>query len=91
MVTNWTPWGIDFWLESHFNTTIICDRYGGIWSGGKWLAFPEESAPDGPLNSDGYGEDSVEEFWDTYAGPVGKGASPGAALADLEKKMRALL
>jgi len=89
-VKTWTSWDAKFWLESHYYTTIIYDRYGGIYSGGKWLAFPEAEAPDGPLRSDGCHEGSVEEFWDSYVELVGKGASPEAALADLEKKMRAL-
>lgn len=31
---------MNFWLETHYPTTIVRDRYNGTYSGAEWLAFP---------------------------------------------------
>ena len=75
----------NFWLNTHYPTTIICDRYRGTYSGAEWLAFPLDyfKVPD-----EVDGEDSeCMMFWDSYDGVVGKGDTPQEAIGDLIKKM----
>lgn len=37
----------DGWLATRWPTTVVRDRYGGVYSGGTWVAFPlrSESVP----------------------------------------------
>ena len=60
-------------METHHPTTIINDRYGGIYSGALWLAFPLEHY-EAPREADGCDRACVS-FWDEYREPVGKGGS----------------
>lgn len=73
---------------SGYPCAIVNDRYTGTYSGGEWVAFPLEAAPDGCAADDG---DTVE-FWSGYVArpeyPVGLGNTPAEALADLEAKAR---
>lgn len=73
------------WLRGNYPTTIICDRYGGTYSGALWLAFPHDYW-DIPEEVDSGDMDSCR-FWQDYDGIVGKGATPEDALNDLRKKM----
>lgn len=75
----------NFWLNTHYPTTIIRDRYNGTYSGAEWLAFPLDyfNVPD---EVDG-GDSECMMFWDSYDGVVGKGDTPQEAMGDLIKKM----
>ena len=64
--------------------TIIATRYGGIYEGGEWAAFPlhPEQVPD-----DARADDiTCPTWWEQYARFVGVGVTPDAALADLKAK-----
>lgn len=68
--------------------TILMDRYNGIYSGGRWLAFnldPEEIP-----NEIGGGDSCEMNFF--YSPPdwlvFGKGNSPEEALEDLIEKLQ---
>ena len=61
------------------------DRYGGVYSGGEWTAFPlhPQDVPDAIL-----GEDvSCRDYWTEYRVkggiPAGVGGTPGEALEQL--------
>jgi hypothetical protein len=69
--------------------TITPDRYGGVYSGGTWLAFPLDTAevPDGP-----FGGDVVAAAWwdDADDMPVGRGGTPNEAYDDLLRRLEAI-
>ena len=69
--------------------TITPDRYGGVYSGGAWLAFPLDTSavPQGP-----FGGDPVAHAWWNDAGdvPVGRGATPDQAYHDLLQRLEAI-
>ncbi len=69
-----------------YSVTIIDDRYCGSYSGAQWTAWPlsYDQIPEGPEEGDG----DCMTFWQTYTFPVGKGATPQAALEDLDVKMK---
>jgi hypothetical protein len=74
-----------------YPTTIIPARYGGVYEGGKWLAFPFWH---GNLTSeecddlDG-GDCECAEWWLAHAlHPIGKGATPQAAYDNMLEKLR---
>ena len=73
------------WLKVKWPVTIIADRYNGLMSNGKWLAFPcEPSEVPDEVN----GEDiEAESFWESFKGPVGKGTYPDDAMDELEYVM----
>ena len=66
--------------------TIIHDRYGGVYSGGDWTAWPLdwEFVPEDIDCDDG----TCQNFWESYREPVGRGSTPDKALADLEKRLK---
>jgi hypothetical protein len=70
--------------EDLYPVTIVQTRYGGIYEGGTWAAFrvhPEQ------LPADAFGGDIVcVPWWADFGKAVGVGATPDAALADLEAK-----
>ena len=80
------------WLRREWPTTICRDRYGGVYSGGEWLAWPlrpqhipaEVSSEDGPCR-DWWLEQAQEEKV-----PVGVGSSPTEALERLRARMLSL-
>lgn len=76
---------INYWLESHYPTTIVRDRYNGTYSGGEWLAFPLDYW-DVPGEVDG-GDPECMMFWEHYDGIVGRGATYQEAMEDLIKQM----
>ena len=76
------------WLSRQYPVSIICDRFDGIYSGGKWVAFPlrfEDIPTD--VNSNDL---NCIVFWDNYDEPYGIGDSPDAAFTDLMTKMASL-
>ena len=72
-------------IEEIYPMTLVCDRYGGTYSGGRytaWMCDPwdvpiEIEESDGPCAL----------FWDSYTFPVGKGDSPLQAMEDLRVKI----
>lgn len=72
----------NMWLEYHYPLTIITDRYGGVYSGGEYLAFPNyyhDIPSNGPEGCDG---DCIY-FWSSYDGFCGLGVTPQEAYNDL--------
>ena len=71
------------WFETSYPTTIIKDRYRGLYSEGEWLAFPLKfyEVPKAVNSND---VDCVD-FWDNYQGPLGKGNTPEEAFEHLKK------
>lgn len=75
-------------MRDVYPVTIICDRYGGTYSGAEWLAFnldPEDVPKD-------VAGDDVEcmMFWEQHrqdALSVGRGTTPDEALQDLYRKI----
>lgn len=74
-----------------YPATIVCDRYNGTYSRGKYLAFnldPEEV----PWQV-GAGDMDESEFWGIDGRGnrtlIGKGDTPHAALIDLAEKLGA--
>ena len=65
--------------------TILKDRYGGTYSGGKWVAFNlyEYDLPDGWNSSDC----ECCEFWIHYNKPFGLGDTPDSAYKNLIEKL----
>lgn len=71
------------WSITGHPTTIIKDRYHGLYSDGEWLAFPLKFY-DVPESVDG-SDVACVAFWDNYPGPVGKGYTPEEAFGHLKK------
>ena len=66
--------------------TIIPARYGGVYEGGRWLAFDCEYDE---VPSWVYGDDIACASWfGDNTEPVGRGDTPAAALVDLETQLR---
>lgn len=73
------------WLNGHYPTTIVQDRYTGVYSGGKWTCWPLEFYMV-PKEIDGY-DTECSMFWDDCdRSVVGFGSTPDEALKDLELK-----
>lgn len=74
------------WNRLKYPVTIVADRYSGLYSRGKWLAFPCEPQD---IPAEVFGEDSeCADFWATYDKPVGKGNFPDDAFDELEFVMK---
>jgi hypothetical protein len=80
--------------RSHYPIAVIEDRYGGAYSGGRWLAIScadhlENGAyrivrclEDGP-----HGQDiEAREFWESPPSWIAVGATPNEAIQNLEAK-----
>jgi hypothetical protein len=80
---------MNYWLYTHYPTTIVNDRYSGAYSGAEWLAFPLDywNVPD---EVDG-GDSECMMFWEDYDGVVGKGSTPELAMANLVAKMEDMI
>lgn len=76
---------MNYWLYTHYPTTIVNDRYSGTYSGAEWLAFPLDYW-NVPEEVDG-GDSECMMFWEDYDGVVGKGNTPELAMANLVAKM----
>jgi hypothetical protein len=65
-----------------YPVTIVLDRYGGVYSGGKWIAwalYPED-VPHEP----GEDDSTALAFWhNERKHPCGRGVTPDAALANI--------
>jgi hypothetical protein len=63
-------------------------RYGGVYEGGKWIAFPEcDEFTETMLNYfEGDDCEAVDLFTDEYKQTVGIGETPNHAYADLCNK-----
>jgi len=69
-------------MNDPYPVVILKDRYGGVYSHGAWTAWPLylEHMPRGPEDGDA----ECDYFWHTPQDyPIGKGATPDEALADL--------
>ena len=76
------------WLENHYPLTIVNDRYGGVYSGGEYTAWPLLFYE---VPKDIEGDDiACSSFWwgDTDTSLVGRGDTPRKALNDLVKRMK---
>lgn len=64
---------------------IVPSRYGGVYEGGAWLAFPTYEVPEGVMSGDPFCAPWFAEngWW------VGAGDSPDAALASLVERLEA--
>ena len=67
--------------------TIIRTRYRGVHERGEWAAFPIRA--DAPLPAAIGSDSECVEFWREFGDGVGVGATPDAALKDLEGKVSA--
>lgn len=78
---------IDFWLRESYPLTIIADRYGGCYSGAKFLAFPFDLDQ---IDMDVCGGDpECWNFWDEYDDFVGKGGTIAEAVGNLKAQLQA--
>lgn len=73
-------------IKLPFPLCIIKDRYGGVYSGGSFLAFNLMPFAISELNVDA-GDSDCEYFWENDAKDyvIGKGNTPEEALFDLIK------
>ena len=71
-------------VDDIYPLVIVADRYGGCYSGGKYLAFNMYDAPDGAFGDDITCFEYFRETKDVF----GKGCSPQAAAEDLARKLR---
>lgn len=65
-----------------WDVLIVATRYGGVYEGAAWLAFPWEPDLDEVRGSDGT---CREWFADRKLAPIGRGDDPSAALAHLKE------
>lgn len=72
-------------IEEIYPLTVVCDRYGGTYSGGRYTAWNCDPW-DVPEEID-EGDVSCSIFWDDYKKPVGKGVTPLQAMEDLRIKL----
>lgn len=81
------------WLELTYPVTIISDRYSGTYSGGLFVAFPENYTDLPGTEDEGPDGDDVDcmMFWKHYDAPYGIGSTPNQAFENLVQKMKNLL
>ena len=66
--------------------TVVCDRYGGVYSGANFIAWNLE--PDCvPMDSQA-GDGTCSDFWDDNERVVGRGHTADLAIDDLIENMR---
>jgi prevent-host-death family protein len=79
------------WAEHPYPCTIVADRYTGVYSGGRWIAYPLQP-DDIPWAVEGDDSTCSEFWWDRNADdrliPVGRGDTPMQAHDDLVRVMR---
>ncbi len=72
--------------EMPYPLTIVKDRYGGVYSGGKWLAYNKH--PWEIEDSDEFADDvSCMMFWDEER-LIGVGESPKSSVLNLMLKLK---
>jgi hypothetical protein len=73
-----------------FQTVIVQARYSGVYEGGLWLAFPNDTFPG--LDSDAFGDDGdAQGFWwdpDPLIPLIGRGNTPDEALEDMVRRYK---
>lgn len=73
--------------DDAYPVTIIATRFGGIYEGGAWAAFPVRAER---IPADAVSDDvTCATWWEDHGSTVGLGATPNAALADLRAKIMA--
>jgi hypothetical protein len=65
--------------------SIMPSRYGGMYEGGAWVAFPMTYPPKAAFDSDAV----VAAWYAKHDWRVGSGPDPSAALADLVARLEA--
>lgn len=73
--------------NSLYPVTLITTRYGGVYEGGAWAAFPcrAHEVPRETVADDV----TCVMWWEEHGAAIGVGATPEDALADLDAKGRA--
>jgi len=66
--------------------TIVCDRYCGAYSGGKFVAWPldADQVPEGP----DWGDCGCMDFWEQNVQLVGLGSTPEEAVDSLIERQK---
>lgn len=81
--------GIDHALDGLYPVTVVSSRYGGCYEGGSYLAFNLDADS---LPEDYNGDDTDCSFFfaeaDRKGWPIGRGADPTAAVADLKARLK---
>lgn len=80
--------------DQDFPVVIVQDRYGGVYSGGKWLAIAEATRMENGayrvvrcLEDGPYGEDTdAMVFWSDPPSWVASGNTPEEAVAKLQNR-----
>jgi hypothetical protein len=71
-----------------YPVTVTSARYGGLYEGGRFIAWPEwpENIP-----AEAHGDNlTCSTFFDAHVAPLGKGSAPGDAILDLARNIRKL-
>lgn len=80
------------WLRTQWPTTVLRDRYDGVYSGGTWTAFPVQAESIPPAVSDQ--DVPCREFWTRIRSeqhlPVGVGATTEEAIRQLREAVKKL-
>ena len=81
---------VDNWLSQEWPTTITRDRYGGVYSGGMWVAWPllPHQVPAAVFDEDVPCRDWWVQHRKEPQLPVGVGATPDEALDQLRLAAR---
>lgn len=74
------------WLGRKYPCTIVGDRYGGLYSKGRFVAFPL-LFDEVPIAVDG-DDTQCADFWADYEEPYGVGESPDKAYWNLVDEIR---
>lgn len=75
-------------MDNIYPVVIIAARYGGVYEGGRWLAF---TCYDGQIPHAATGDDiTCATWWSTSAEAkkVGRGDTPNEALMDLALRIQ---
>ena len=72
-------------MDFIYPLTIILDRYSGVYSGGKYTAWPlnYDEIPHGASADD----TACMVFWEIWKFPVGKGDTAEEAITNLAEKL----
>ena len=76
-------------LTMYYPITVVHDRYDGIYSGGKWIAWNLEPYE---IREESQADDTVcMFFWHNCKEPYGRGDTPEEAIEDLITQLDTLL